>query len=895
MGAAAFEQFIGSNEKNFEKELLKFETERKRRKDRREKKKSKQRAERHKNLKKRVVEFDDDSTDTDVSLAQRGRSVPSQDEMTRSRLPASQQSDSLYNSLFDHCQEKTQPHPVVQDELFIKDSQARKAPLEQSSSEDDEVIQKDPGDSGTDDSLLEEIRQKDRASKSLPMSKIIRRNTEPNVGSSLNLLTEVHESPRVRAPSTEQNNPGAESKCSEVVHRLERSRTLPATKVESTAQKFTSSTGNKSTETTPANDIAHEAGTRTKTINTSRRSDPTRLTTKVATTKPITTRAPRSFSNASKGPFIGTKKKINTTSNMPMIRKSGGSSAQPAAIKMTNQPFTKARKDWQTTDRHYNTLQFRRMAEKRSRNEQVPDFSALEFVGAKPADVATSRRETIDNPYDRRETTNRRVQSPEPVRNMRRASRGDFQALEDFEKPKAPLVCFAWRNGGCQYTAEKCNFLHRNQDNEGRDLSVGDVLGILPHKCRHPPITCPFWFQDPPNCTKSDKECDYAHRNTGWLPNPQNPGENRPISKDELPPPQKKSNKSSLTCAFWLRSPRGCSKPEHECKFQHRNTGEMLDVINGHKLIQIPLTQRPVFVKPKDRKPPITCRWWLSSRCERDPVECHYAHSNTGWVENSSGLPTQIASNKHIVSEQSVTQTMQQDQSMNSHRMDKSKLTCWYWATEGQTCMKSAEQCYFQHYDTGVLANRPPQMNASRTKEGRGLAGFNANLTPLGERPRGAEQEEPLDYAEADQLGPRSSPQRGPRRDSAERSIDCVMPDELLDLQMGQNPISAVQKTSHTLPVVSLTCSDVDGKLSKALGLEVYNLFAIPEKGDKKPKAHSAVLLFHPVDHIEELELITRWLLLHHVAVLNGWSDGFWDIFRAQMSDPAVTGTVIVS
>jgi chromo domain-containing protein 1 len=46
-----------------------------------------------------------------------------------------------------------------------------------------------------------------------------------------------------------------------------------------------------------------------------------------------------------------------------------------------------------------------------------------------------------------------------------------------------------------------------------------------------------------------------------------------------------------------------------------------------------------------------------------------------------------------------------------------------------------------------------------------------------------------------------------------------------------------------------------------------------------------AFLLFHPDDHAEELEVIVRWLLMHHVEVYTLHVDGAWDHFQCKISE----------
>jgi chromo domain-containing protein 1 len=56
----------------------------------------------------------------------------------------------------------------------------------------------------------------------------------------------------------------------------------------------------------------------------------------------------------------------------------------------------------------------------------------------------------------------------------------------------------------------------------------------------------------------------------------------------------------------------------------------------------------------------------------------------------------------------------------------------------------------------------------------------------------------------------------------------------------------------------------------------------------------NAFLMFHPGNHAKELELITRWLHLHHVEVRNVWLEGSWEDFKQQVVGGG-TGVIIVS
>jgi chromo domain-containing protein 1 len=55
-----------------------------------------------------------------------------------------------------------------------------------------------------------------------------------------------------------------------------------------------------------------------------------------------------------------------------------------------------------------------------------------------------------------------------------------------------------------------------------------------------------------------------------------------------------------------------------------------------------------------------------------------------------------------------------------------------------------------------------------------------------------------------------------------------------------------------------------------------------------------ACLLFHPGSHLKSLNLITRWLLLHHVEVSSPWYAGFWEYYTQQLYEGG-SGIIIVS
>lgn len=90
-----------------------------------------------------------------------------------------------------------------------------------------------------------------------------------------------------------------------------------------------------------------------------------------------------------------------------------------------------------------------------------------------------------------------------------------------------------------------------------------------------------------------------------------------------------------------------------------------------------------------------------------------------------------------------------------------------------------------------------------------------------------------------------------------------------------------------------LSCLDLKHEIEKTLKLDFSKMFVYNnDQFSDTTLERCAFLLFHPEEHMEELELITRWLLLHHVKLYSFRSDGAWDHFKRQIT-VGRTGTII--
>lgn len=92
-------------------------------------------------------------------------------------------------------------------------------------------------------------------------------------------------------------------------------------------------------------------------------------------------------------------------------------------------------------------------------------------------------------------------------------------------------------------------------------------------------------------------------------------------------------------------------------------------------------------------------------------------------------------------------------------------------------------------------------------------------------------------------------------------------------------------------PPANSPCLSMKQRIEHALKIKFKDMF---NWGNDVILDRKAFLLFHPVDHAEELELLTRWLLMHHVDISNPWFQGGWEHFTEQLANGG-SGVVIVS
>ncbi|KAF2633167.1 hypothetical protein BU25DRAFT_355258 [Macroventuria anomochaeta] len=895
-----------------------------------------------------------------------------------------------------------------------------------------------PDDDSSDEEPLASVRTRTAAGDSLFVE-----NQGPSVPATLVATRQppvARKAPLQQSSSEDESNSDVQTSDDSLMGELRRNKRAQR-KAERSAAR--SSTGNSllqpkrpNTTTAPL-----EATSKTSTV---REKSKQRSTVSAVSTKPTAERAHSTV--------------VTTTSAMRAIR-TVPQKQTSRAINIIDQPREQQRKAW-STDNHYNKLKYRSLAEKRSRTEGTPDFSALDFVNGPPPTLpkAAASRSSGDL-YGRREITNRRVREEDPD-DLPRQGLGEGSApLADWEVDKVPLMCNAWKlSSNCPYGARKCRFMHRAFDPKGRPYQLGDYDGRIPHKYRKPPITCPFWYKGD-QCKRTAEECLYAHVDTGWAEY-----NGQPIRIEHLPeasatsaardvPPHLvpfKFQDPPITCSFWLRDPHGCVRSEEVCKYAHWNTGWTHEADIKGQPVRIDPTLKPRGGPPKYANPPVTCPFWLRSEkgCTRTAVECKYAHRNTGWappgMSSDQALPinphelprSQSFRNEPDVSNLTPLRTNSNDQglivagqtvSSGPPSQANKGITCSSWLRDPLGCLKSEEACDYAHRNTGWATPKDRPFDSPVALDPNQIPRFHREqmgdrLEPKYGNPpvtcpswlrnedgcRKTEQEcqfahkntgwapqygegggpaveidrkgklrgnEPVRSFATDHSAPKNgtppitcyfwlegaggcartaetcrfahrntgwitylgavknshpeqiNPKRLPRFRKYDPTENSSMPngqsilpaptapshsaDEPgIDIS-GHTPADIVSNTAQAseqqlvqsplaiedvLPKQSLAAASalqLNAKIKQFYNLDITEMFHSGTPGDDEMLEKRAMLLYHPEEHPEDIELITRWLLMHEVKVGNLWYDGAWGQFQQETSK-GKSGIIIV-
>ncbi|KAF1961457.1 hypothetical protein CC80DRAFT_464352 [Byssothecium circinans] len=388
------------------------------------------------------------------------------------------------------------------------------------------------------------------------------------------------------------------------------------------------------------------------------------------------------------------------------------------------------------------------------------------------------------------------------------------------------------------------------------------------------PMAC-FDWKSANSCKFSAQNCRFMHRDKD-----PSTGKDYPVTdwRGTVPP---KYMDPPQTCWYWLRGDSGCVNSAETCLFAHENTGTLPNM-EGKGLEKIDSTEMPRTLMLKGAKGQHnsrrTCWWWMRSPrgCKKPAGQCKFAHENTGVVASLD-----VNSPPEIVDPNEPPAFM-----ANQHRpsfptprretVDPGRLTCFFW-NEG-TCKNTEEACSFAHCFTGTVADPP-----------RGFS------LPAGWKPhyRGIEESvvSPTAHTRAPQPG-------NPQHRSLDIPRQPYHDDEMIDASTFEQPLEvadvASKEEQHDIPPVPLPDESFKKKMEAVCRLNFEDMFTYNGSDDAEAiLERRAFLFYHPTDHAEELEMMTRWLLTHRVEVFNFWSEGSWEQFQKETRDDGRTGVIM--
>ena len=330
----------------------------------------------------------------------------------------------------------------------------------------------------------------------------------------------------------------------------------------------------------------------------------------------------------------------------PVVAKTKRTGPGSAAgpIKMVSKPVEPVRSEWNTTGKRFTTLKSMNSANKRDKRERAPDPESLQYVNAPSGFTSfTKARSAADTNVYGRRDSGRARVREDSDDEQER----DPRILANWEQDKVPLICWEYRNNSCRLSDRQCRFLHRMDG-----YPIGPTSGIVPPKYRKPPISCWHYMENPIGCHLKAEQCDFAHYNTGWLAS--QPGTGAEPTKVD---PSRRTKSDEL-------------------------------------LIEKAAAAAKTTIPVKTGK---TCWYYMEDPkgCIRTAEECKYAHYNTGLLAAPSGPEiTQIDSSRRPRSDELL--------------LGQGVLpTCFFYMEDPNGCKRSADECHFAHYNTGLLAPPP--------------------------------------------------------------------------------------------------------------------------------------------------------------------------------------------
>lgn len=312
-------------------------------------------------------------------------------------------------------------------------------------------------------------------------------------------------------------------------------------------------------------------------------------------------------------------------------------------------------------------------------------------------------------------------------------------------------------------------------------------------------------------------------------------------------------HKVPQVCYQWGLS-NNCTKTARECRFMHRHKD---DKGRGY-----PVADMQGWVPGKYRSPPLTCPFWLNGPkgCKKSAEDCQFAHENTGLMKHSD--PTmgdvRIDTGRRPKHDDTIEGQLGDKKSMKSLRPDQ--LTCWFWS-KGR-CRKTEQDCAYQHKNTGIIADGP----------------YDAHRTSV------SVSNVPDDMDVDHTIQPHTT-------DEATRTPTPVLSEQPQQFSSPPPPPAPPPPIKNE---VKILCKQLQASGGSVCRLDFEDMFASNDGEEPVNLLESrAFLMYHPKDHFEDLEIITRWLLLHHVQVASTSYQGAWAVFKQQILQGG-SGIIIV-
>ncbi|RMZ67211.1 chromo domain-containing [Pyrenophora seminiperda CCB06] len=327
------------------------------------------------------------------------------------------------------------------------------------------------------------------------------------------------------------------------------------------------------------------------------------------------------------------------------------------------------------------------------------------------------------------------------------------------------------------------------------------------------------------------------------------------------------TEKVPMVCNAWRLS-SNCPKTARDCWFMHRNKDP-----NGR---DYPVHDGSNIIPPKYRRQPLTCSFWLRGPigCTKSSDECIYAHRNTGFLQN----PRSAYDAPIIIDSEEMPPVR------TTNRVRRADLTCWFWAKG--ICRNSADDCIYQHYHTGKMADKPPGYKARKGDSRNNIHAQEAHIQ---------DHHDTFSKEDSAAMGTGSIPGHS---DKLETNAPIV-PLEGIQItnrshhntsEQQPQPVSTLLPPPPPSPPPfeasppKIMCTPLEAKISSAFNLDFKNLFTRSD-GDNPFVDRRAFLIYHPEQHMEELALITRWLMIHHVQIGSALCEGAWEDFRQQINE----------